>query len=37
MADNNHGFNAKEIIAKIGFLQKNQKKEVTWNLRKAAT
>jgi hypothetical protein len=25
MADNAHGFNAKEIIAKIGFHQKKQK------------
>jgi hypothetical protein len=35
MADNTHGFNAKEIIAKIGFHQK--KMEVTWNLGKAVT
>jgi hypothetical protein len=37
MADNAHGFDAKEIIAKIGFQKKHKKMEVTWYLRKAAT
>ncbi len=34
MADNTHGFDVKETVAKIGFHKKN---EVMWNLHKAAT
>jgi hypothetical protein len=37
MADNTHGFDVKETVAKIGFHKKTKKIAVTWNLRKAAT
>jgi hypothetical protein len=36
MADNAHGIDVKEIIAKIGF-HHTQKMEVMWNLHKAAS